>query len=81
MCVFENIFPLSQAKHVCLFDLILYIPVNKFSVMSGQVLSKDKNVLLKDTAQWGWWGSNPQPVGLETLPLIEPLHSHLLTDG
>ena len=40
-----------------LFDLILYIPVNNFSVMSGQpswvepVLSKDKCFLLKDTTQ------------------------------
>ena len=36
------------------------------------VLSKDKYVLLwKDTTQWCRWGSNPQPLGLEssTLPL------------
>ena len=42
---------------VCLFDLILYVPVNNFSAMSGgsswvkPVLSKDKCVLLKDTMQ------------------------------
>ena len=40
-----------------LFDLILYAPVNNFSVMSDgtswvePVLSKDKCVLLKDTTQ------------------------------
>ena len=36
---------------ICLSDLILYVPVNNFSVMSGQVLvlSKDKCVLFKDT--------------------------------
>ena len=40
-----------------LFDLILYDPVNNFSVMSGRVfwvepvLNKDKCVLLKDTMQ------------------------------
>ena len=35
------------------------------------VLSKDLYVLLKDTKQWRWWGSNPQPFCLEssTLPL------------
>ena len=38
---------------ICLSDLILYIPVKKFSVMSRRepVLSKDKCVLLKDTTQ------------------------------
>ena len=38
---------------VCLCDLILNIPVNKFSVLSGWVflLSKDLCVLLKDTRQ------------------------------
>ena len=42
---------------VCLFDLILYTPVNNFSVMwDGSfwvepVLSKNKCVLLKDTTQ------------------------------
>ena len=35
------------------------------------VLSKHKCVLLKDTTQWGQWGSNQRPLGLEssTLPL------------
>ena len=33
------------------FDLILYVPVNNFSVISEPVLSKDKCVLLKDTTQ------------------------------
>ena len=32
---------------IVLFDLILYVPVNSFSVMSGCVL-------LKDTKQWLW---------------------------
>ena len=47
-----------------LFDLIFYIPVNNFSVMSGRVfmvLSKDKCFFLKDTTQWPWWGSNLRP--------------------
>ena len=41
----------------CLFDLILYVWVNNFSVMSDRsswvepVLSKDKCGLLKDTTQ------------------------------
>ena len=41
----------------CLFDLILYVPVNNFSVMSDRsswvepVLSKDKCVLLKETTR------------------------------
>ena len=42
----------------CLFVLILYVPVNNFSVIFwdgsswvGPVLSKDKCVLLKDTTQ------------------------------
>ena len=40
-----------------LFDLILYVPVNNLSVMSGwvflvkPVLSNDSCVLLKDTTQ------------------------------
>ena len=48
---------LKFALFFFLFDLILYIPVNNFSFMSGRsslvepVLSKDKCVLLKDTAQ------------------------------
>ena len=35
------------------------------------VLSKNKCVMLKDTTQQPWWGSNHQPLGLEssTLPL------------
>ena len=36
----------------CLFDLILYTPVNNFSVMSSwiePVISKDQCVLLKDS--------------------------------
>ena len=47
-----------------LFDLILYIPVNNYSVMSGRsswvepVLSKDKFVLLKVTTQWHWLDSS-----------------------
>ena len=60
----------------CLFDLSFFVPVNSFSVISGRywvepVLSQDKSVLLKDTTQWDWWGSNPQALGLEssTLPL------------
>ena len=42
---------------VCLFNLILYIPVNNLSVISGgsscvePTLSKDLCVLLKDTTQ------------------------------
>ena len=53
------------------------IPVNNFSVVSGRsswvkpVPSTDKSVLLKDTTQWRRWGSNLQPLNLEssTLPL------------
>ena len=53
-------------------DWSFYVPVNNFSVMSDgsswvePVLSKDKFVLLKDTTQWHWWGSNPQPLGHES---------------
>ena len=38
---------------VCLFDLILYVKVNNFSVILGRVFlgSKDRCVLLKDTTQ------------------------------
>ena len=60
----------KNLKHVViLFDLILYVPVDNFSVMSGRVLlvepvlSKDKCVLFKDTM---WlsdageaWNCNP----------------------
>ena len=46
----------KYAQDFLLFDLILYVPVNSFSVMLGwvciePVLSKDKRVLLKDTTQ------------------------------
>ena len=72
----------TSTFHVCLFDLILYVPVNTFSVISGQVawvepeLSKDKCVLLKDTTQWRWWDMEPWPLGLEssTLPLSHSAH-------
>ena len=48
---------LLTSDFVCLFDLILYVPVKFFSVISDgsswvePVLSKDKCVLLKDTTQ------------------------------
>ena len=69
--------PKSQ-QTICLFDLVLYVPVNNLLVISGWVflcwtstISKDLCVLLKDTTQWRRWGSNPRPFGLEsrTLPL------------
>ena len=50
-------FFLIKLKRKYLFELLLYIPVNMFSVMSDgsswvePVLSKDKCVLHKDTAQ------------------------------
>ena len=37
----------KSVKSFCLFDLILYIPVNNFSVMSGRVLLVEP-VLSKD---------------------------------
>ena len=69
-------------KLVC-FDLILYVPSTIFqSYRDGSswvepVLSWDQCVLLKDTTQWRRWGSNPQPLGLEssTLPLSHWLRS------
>ena len=39
------------------------------------VPSKDKCVLLKDTMQWSRWGSNLQPLGLESNTTTEPLIS------
>ena len=33
-------------------------------------LSKDKCVLLKDTTQWRWWCSNPQPLDLKSSTLL-----------
>ena len=48
---------LLTSDFVCLFDLILYVPINIFSVISDVYswvepeLSKDKCVLLKDTTQ------------------------------
>ena len=52
-----HIFFSENLVFICLFDLILFVPVNNFSVTSGwsswvePVLSKDKCVLLKDTMQ------------------------------
>ena len=54
----ENIFFFSN--FVCLFDLILYVPVNNFQLCQDRsymylfepVLSKDKCVLLNNTKQW-----------------------------
>ena len=63
----------SQICCCCLFDLILYAPVNSLSVMSGRVFLGWTSTLylLKDTTQWRRWGSNLRPFGLElsTLPL------------
>ena len=68
---------------VCLLDLILYIPVKFFSVMSGPVYlgwTSTKQglncVLLKDTGQCSQWGSNLQPFDLRTssLPLSHCSH-------
>ena len=66
---------IANAEVFCLFDLILNVPANNFSVMSGQVFlgwtstKKDKCVLLKDTTQWRWWHSEPRPLGLESSTL------------
>ena len=57
------------------FDSLL--PINNLSVINGRVFLGRTSTklglmfLLKDTKQWGWWGSNPRPLGLEssTLPL------------
>ena len=62
---------------VCLFDLILrsQSTISQLcwdrSSSVEPALSKDKCVLLKDTTHWRWWGSNPQPLCLEssTIPL------------
>ena len=62
----------SFYKHYCdqllqATFLFLYVPANNFSVMSGRVfqyVSNDKSVLLKDTTQCCWWGSNLLPLGL-----------------
>ena len=77
-----------------LFDLILYVPVNNLSFISGQVFlgwtSTKLCVLLKNTRQWHRWGWKPRPFGLEssTLPLNllhvnnkgadQPVHPHRL---
>ena len=37
-----------KCLQICLFDLILYVPVNFFAVMSEQALSKVEPVLSKD---------------------------------
>ena len=63
----------KQMSFFCLFDLILYTPVNIYLLCrygSSWVepvlhVSKDKCVLLKDTTQWCPWGSNLKPLGLE----------------
>ena len=66
------IFHRSSKAFFCLFDLIPYVPVNNFSVMSDgsswvePVLSKDQCVLLKNTTQWRQWVSNQQPFSLES---------------
>ena len=68
-------FPVYYRLYYFLFDLILYIPVNNFSVMSGWVFpdwtsTKQGYVLLKDTTQWRRWGSNPQPLDLGSSTLL-----------
>ena len=60
---------------VCLFGLILYVSVNIFSVMSGQVflgLTRTKqsiSILFKDTMQCLRCGPNMQPLDLESSTL------------
>ena len=63
---------------VCLFDWFDSLrPINNLSVIKGRVFlgwTSSKlglMFLLKNAMQWGRWGSNPQPLDLEssTLPL------------
>ena len=37
VCIFNLWLYLGKSSTLCLFDLILYVPVNYFSVMLGQV--------------------------------------------
>ena len=66
MNIFRKTWTMTFKLHwfIILFDLILYVPVNNFSVMSGQVFlgwtstKQGLMCLLKDTMQWRGWGSN-----------------------
>ena len=64
------------AKVLCLF--VWFLTSHQQSlVIKGRVFLRCTSTklglmfLLNDTTQWRWWGSNPQPLGLEssTLPL------------
>ena len=58
-------------KILFLFDLILYVPSTIFllnrdgSSWVEPVLSLNMSCP-RTTTQWHWWGSNPQPLGLES---------------
>ena len=63
-----------QTVWFCLFDLILYIPSTIFQLNrdGSSWVEPELNVSnSRNTMQWGRWGSNPRPLGLEssTLPL------------
>ena len=63
---------------ICLFAWFDSLrPINNILVIKRRVFlgwtstKLGLMLLLKDTTQWRWWGSNPRPLGLEssTLPL------------
>ena len=74
---------LKGQRHWSKVNLDLFVwfdslhPINNLSVIKGPVFlgwtstKLGSMFLLKDTTQWYRWGSNPQPLGLEssTLPL------------
>ena len=62
------------------FDLILYVPVNNLSVMSGRVFLgwtsiKDKCVLLKETTKWHSETQTRAPLSRVKHSTTEPLCS------
>ena len=71
---------LTDGNSIVLFDSLR--PINNLSVIKRRVFLGWTSTklglmfLLKDTTQWRWWGSNPQPLGLEssTLPLRSLLY-------
>ena len=77
----------QRSRTICeiLIDGIIFVwfdslcPINNLSVIKGRVFLGWTSTklgfmfLLKDTTQWRWWGSNPQPLGLKSSN--EPLRS------
>ena len=76
-------FPTSWTFEIQVLKLVLFVwfvslcPINNLSVIKGRVFLGWTSTklglmfLLKNTTQWHWWGSNQQPLCLQssTLPL------------